>query len=262
MEDGGLLLRGWTARRWQGRGQAAIATAAAVAIPLAILMQGLSAGAESGPGGSSPNAAFISIAIFTLVFPLALITFDAVRKMEGMVSQLKDSIKFDSLTRVLSRSYFLDLMRDSKDDGYVCIVDADHFKRINDTFGHGAGDMALIELAHRIEFSAGLLGQVGRLGGEEFGVFFPGISRERAEGLAEGIRSQVARSLVTIGGNEIALTVSIGVAFHCRGEPLRTALTAADVNLFRAKRNGRNKIVFDDSGITDWPEREKFRLAS
>ena len=103
MEDGGLLLRGWTARRWQGRGQAAIATAAA--IPLAILMQGLSAGAESGPGGSSPNAAFISIAIFTLVFPLALITFDAVRKMEGMVSQLKDSIKFDSLTRVLSRSY-------------------------------------------------------------------------------------------------------------------------------------------------------------
>lgn len=262
MKDGGRLLRGWTVRRLQGRGIAAVAAAAAVAIPLAILMRGFSVGALSGPGGTSPNGAFIPIALFTLVFPLALITFDAIRKMEGMVGQLKDSIKFDSLTRVLSRSYFLDLMRSSTQDGYVLIIDADYFKQVNDTYGHGAGDAVLVELAQSIEWGAGRLGHVGRLGGEEFGVFLPGVSRERAESQAEGIRDRVAKTAIVVEGMEISVTVSIGAAFYERGGPLRSALTAADVHLFQAKRSGRNNVVFDDAMQTDWPSREKIRVVS
>ena len=126
------------------------------------------------------------------------------------------------------------------------MIDADYFKRINDSYGHGAGDAALVELAHRIELGAGHFGHVGRLGGEEFGVFFPDISHNLAEKLAGEIRVQVAHRPIYIEGIEIFLTVSIGAARYIAAEPLRTSLTTADANLFRAKAQGRNTVVFDN----------------
>lgn len=124
------------------------------------------------------------------------------------------------------------------------MIDADYFKRINDIYGHGAGDAALVELAQRIEWGVGHFGYVGRLGGEEFGVFFPDISRNLAEELAEEIRVQVAHRPTYIEGIEIFLTVSIGAARYTAGKPLRASLTTADANLFRAKAQGRNTVVF------------------
>ena len=233
-------------RRLQAAGSAALVTCAAMAVPVSILLAGFSMGGVFISEVFKPTVALVGTMLLTLLFPLVMMTFDAIRKMEAMVAQVKESIKFDSLTRVLCRSYFLDLLRDSNQDGYILIVDADYFKRINDGYGHGAGDAALVALAHGIEWGAENLGHVGRLGGEEFGVFLPGVSRNVAEKVAEDIRAQVAGRPIYIEGIEINLTVSIGAAPYTSGQPLRASLTPADENLYRAKALGRNKVVFDD----------------
>lgn len=245
MEKSGHIPHGWIVRRLQAGGSAMLVTGAAMAVPVGILLTGFSVSGLFISDSLGPTATLVCILIMTLLFPLVMVTFDAIRKMEAIVAQVRDSIKFDSLTRVLSRSYFLDLMRDSNADGFVLIVDADYFKRINDTYGHGAGDTALVELALSIEWGAGHSGSVGRLGGEEFGVFLPGVSSNLAEKLAEDIRVRVERNPIFVAGTEVPLTVSIGAAAYKSGEPLRNSLTAADMNLFRAKERGRNMVVFD-----------------
>ena len=245
MERRGDIHDAWFVGRLQASGSAALVTATAMAVPVGILLTGFSMSGLFITENLKPTAAFVCTIIFTLLFPLLMVTFDAMRKMEGIVSQIRDTTKFDSLTRVLSRSYFLDLMRGASEDGYVLIVDADYFKRINDTFGHGAGDSALAELAMNIEWGVGNWGRVGRLGSEEFGVFLPGISRSLAQKLAEDIRTRVECHPIFAAGTEVSLTVSIGAAPYFCGQPLRTALTLADINLIRAKESGRNTVVFN-----------------
>ena len=246
MEKNSILSHGGIVRRLQAAGSAALVTFAAMAVPVSILLAGFSMGGLFISEVFKPTAALVGTMELTLLFSLVMVTFDAIRKMETIIAQVKESIKFDSLTHVLCRSYFLDLLRASNQGGYILIVDADYFKRINDGYGHGAGDAALVELAHSIEWCAGNFRHTGRLGGAEFGVFLPGVSRGVAEKLAEDIRAQVAGRPIYIEGIEINLTVSIGAAPYTSEQPLRASLTSANENLYRAKALGRNKVVFDD----------------
>ena len=245
MEKPAVLTQHWMLYRLRAICGTMIVSAIAIAIPIAILVVGFSLSGLLFTTSFQPSLMFVFILAFTLIFPLIVVTFDAIRKMETLVEQLKDVIKYDGLTRVLSRLYFLDMVRASRRDGYVLIVDADNFKRINDSYGHGVGDAVLVELALSIEWGAGPLGQVSRLGGEEFGVFLPNVTGSLALKLAEDIRTRVARHPVIVDGAEINLTVSIGAAPYTNGHLLRTALSAADRNLFRAKERGRNAVVFD-----------------
>lgn len=192
-----------------------------------------------------------SMLIFALLLPLVLVSLDTMKKMEQAVSQIRESVQYDGLTRVLSRSHFLDLLRSSKDDGYLLLIDADKFKLVNDTHGHAAGDDALVHLANAIEWSAGSDALVGRLSGEEFAVFIPNANRAVAHDRAEAIRSRVARYPLYFNGKEIDLSVSIGGVKRFAGEPLREALTPADKCLYAAKDRGRNTIVFAELGSTD-----------
>ena len=178
-----------------------------------------------------------------------MVSLDTMKKMENAVTQIRDSVKYDGLTRVLSRSHFLDLLRNCKDDGYLLIVDADKFKLMNDTHGHAAGDDALVQIANGIEWSAGSDAMVGRLGGEEFAVFLPNATRAVAEDRAEAIRSRVSRYPVIFSGKEIDLSVSIGGVKRVAGEPLREALTPADQCLYAAKDKGRNRVIFAEPGL-------------
>lgn len=242
MDNSVHILHSWIVRRLQAGGSAALVTGAAMAVQVSILLAGFSMNWIVSTDSLKSTLAFVC----TLISALAIVNFHAIRELKATVAQIKKLIKFDGLTGILSRKYFLDYVMDSGKSGYILIVDADYFKRINDSYGHGAGDAALIELAHSIGWGAGNLSHVGRLGGEEFGVFFPGVSRKVAQKLAEDIRAQVARRPIYIEGIEILLTVSIGAAPYNRGEPLRASLTSADENLFRAKALGRNMVVFDD----------------
>ena len=125
----------------------------------------------------------------------------------------------------------------------LILIDVDHFKRINDTFGHAAGDAVLVEVSRRLrDLCAGEDGILARWGGEEFLVVLRGTGREGAVLLAERLRGAVATEPVRLEPQTVAVTVSIGVAdVEARRPPLQ-ALQAADAALYAAKRGGRDRV--------------------
>ncbi|SHF83078.1 diguanylate cyclase [Loktanella atrilutea] len=132
--------------------------------------------------------------------------------------------------------------------GVFMIIDADHFKTVNDTYGHEAGDAALKHVAECLRQSVRPGDKLCRFGGEEFGVLIPSISRSLIAARAEDIRRKVAENPVVFEGRTIHLTVSIGVAQ--RSGPHVTAFHSmmrdADLALYKAKATGRNCVSVSD----------------
>ena len=136
----------------------------------------------------------------------------------------------------------------------VCLMlDIDHFKRINDSFGHAAGDQVLRELAHRIETEIRASDVAARWGGEEFIILLPDTDADAGRGLAERIRKSVSTSAFTLPDSScIRVTVSIGIAgitpaegdndFKTVGDAL---IARADVALYSAKAAGRDRVIFE-----------------
>jgi diguanylate cyclase (GGDEF)-like protein len=122
----------------------------------------------------------------------------------------------------------------------VLILDIDHFKKVNDTFGHIVGDQLLVELCEWICHSTRATENLYRYGGEEFVLIAEHTSLEAAVQLAQKLRAQIARKLFASG---IRITVSIGVAQLQRGESRQDWLGRADAALYRAKAHGRNQVV-------------------
>jgi len=126
----------------------------------------------------------------------------------------------------------------------VIMVDLDHFKHVNDTYGHLAGDAVLRETAGRMQAVVRSYDLVGRFGGEEFLIVLPGTSGANAAQLAERLRAAVAHDPVCHDGVPIPVTASFGVGAGGTapgGDP-QTLIRLADEALYRAKENGRNRI--------------------
>jgi len=135
----------------------------------------------------------------------------------------------------------------------VLFVDLDHFKKVNDTYGHAAGDAVLREVAKRLGQGIRSYDKVGRLGGEEFLVLLPECDGRLSTIVAERLRRMVCSTPVVVGGTQIACTVSIGAAgtdqmARANGPQL---LEAADKALYRAKSSGRNRVIL--AIASDWP---------
>ena len=139
-------------------------------------------------------------------------------------------------------------------DNLVCLMlDVDHFKSINDTFGHAAGDTVLRDLAGRVDAEIRASDVAARYGGEEFVVLLPATEARAAEVLAERIRNAVGSEPFELpGGGSIAVTVSIGIAAitpDTRSDDLKTLgdslLARADVALYRAKSAGRDRVIVE-----------------
>jgi two-component system cell cycle response regulator len=126
----------------------------------------------------------------------------------------------------------------------LLLIDADHFKAVNDRLGHVTGDQTLRALAARIQAAVRQEGLVARYGGEEFAVVLPEASLDAGVHVAERIRAQVAQAPFCFGGAIYSLTVSIGVAATIGEESLglEEFLDRADTNLYRAKGEGRNRV--------------------
>lgn len=159
----------------------------------------------------------------------------------------------DGLTGVLNRGSWLQharslFARDSRQSEWVsvAVLDLDHFKQINDSFGHPAGDAVLVEFCKRM----GALGKevaIGRIGGEEFAMLLPNSPPHRALRKLERLRETVAGAPFSIGPSRaIPVTVSIGIASMVMeaGETLEELIARADEALYIAKRNGRNRVHF------------------
>lgn len=125
----------------------------------------------------------------------------------------------------------------------MLIVDIDHFKRVNDTYGHLIGDQVLVGVADTIRSQLRDYDVVGRFGGEEFVVLLPRADVTEARRVAERLRSRVGRMAVPADDNMITVTISVGVAImSVHGDDLIELLAAADLALYRAKELGRDQI--------------------
>lgn len=169
----------------------------------------------------------------------------------------------DSLTGLFNRRYLmvhLDklLMKTKETNKSLCVMvlDVDHFKVVNDTYGHAAGDEVLKAFSQRVSQRLRSFDLVARLGGEEFVVVLPDTNLDIAKQVAERLRRIVADEPFKISAppHDISVTVSIGAALIEKGAAtVEEALKLADDELYRAKEGGRNQVYFEGIGMLDQP---------
>ena len=194
---------------------------------------------------------FISISIaaaipLLITPPLALLVLYVLWQVTRTIDQINDFIRHDALTGVLTRGYFLDMVgRAAHRGGVFFMLDVDHFKKINDDHGHDLGDEALKVFAAAIKSIAKDDWMIGRLGGEEFGLFVPGAGREAAATIGADICAAVRNRGEYVVGKRIGLTVSVGCCAHVAGRSLDELMKTADMRLYDAKRSGRDRYVID-----------------
>jgi len=168
------------------------------------------------------------------------------------IETISDMASTDFLTGARNRkSFFKELntyMDDCKDSGErfaVAILDIDHFKNLNDTFGHDAGDVAIKELVRLIQESIKGSDVIARFGGGEFCVLLKDIDKNSAVELFVRLRLKVAKNLIIINDKEIRYTVSMGITFNC-DEGITEMIYQADMALYNAKNSGRNRVEISE----------------
>ena len=190
---------------------------------------------------------------------------------EGLIrarEDLRELAIHDSLTGLWNRGMVLDqLGRElsrSRREGKalaVAIADLDHFKKVNDTLGHAAGDAVLREAADRMRSAVRDCDFIGRYGGEEFLLVLPGCDGVAGLAVAERVRSRMADEPVRAGEALLPITVSIGLAYsRATGVEPEALIRAADEALYRAKAAGRNRVaepVSVEGAAADAPSSER-----
>ncbi len=176
---------------------------------------------------------------------------DLNKNLQDAYQQLQERASRDSLTGVLNRGAILEHFsqqlqhaRTNQLNLAVIMLDIDHFKRLNDTYGHVNGDIVLRNVASILREGTPAPGRCGRYGGEEFLLVLSEEVAERASEVAEKIRKTLAESFVNLDGTPVQVTASLGVAL-LREQPLASTtelIELADSRLYLAKQNGRNQV--------------------
>ena len=173
------------------------------------------------------------------------------RRIIELQEQIRALARRDALTGLLNRGAVLEVFtnevvraRREHTPLSIIMVDFDHFKRVNDTYGHLAGDAVLREIARRMSEQVRPYDAVGRYGGEEFLLVLPNCAHDEAVEVAERLRVRAVSEPVVFEGTSITIAISLGLACQARilsdePEPL---IAAADAALYEAKRTGRNRV--------------------
>ncbi|HEY4395471.1 MAG TPA: GGDEF domain-containing protein [Polyangia bacterium] len=182
--------------------------------------------------------------------------------------QMYESALRDGLTKVFNKKYFTDYLEKefafaARHKGPLALIflDIDHFKKINDTHGHPAGDFVLAELSQMMAELLRTEDVLARFGGEEFTVLCRGSDQNGARIVAERLRAAVEARKFTFGGQDIPVTISLGIAAVPESgvNDHATFLAAADKALYEAKRSGRNRVCIHGSEKTPEPQARKPR---
>ena len=171
-------------------------------------------------------------------------------QLQQLAAELQHRATHDALTGVLNRSAIIDAANRYLDNGgtVMIVLDIDEFKRINDDFGHPAGDAVIFGITDCLRRVVGDSGVVGRVGGEEFTVLLPGHPLDRACEIAEAMRQAIAATEFPAPVDR-RITASFGISANPHGTSFDDAYGAADAALYRAKRSGRNQVVVSEGAV-------------
>ncbi|MDO5045874.1 GGDEF domain-containing response regulator [Campylobacter sp.] len=173
---------------------------------------------------------------------------NTIEAMEN-IERIANFANHDFLTGACNRRYFyanmneyLKKVAETNESYALAMIDIDHFKKINDTYGHESGDKAIKFIAKKLidETKGGDI--VARFGGEEFCVVLKNISQEEAVKFFVNLRASIASSSIMLKKESIKMTVSVGLAFASKNSSIEELLELADEALYAAKRNGRNRV--------------------
>ena len=239
---------------WSARGRArvwaltALGTAACIAVAFAVDSYSFETGRWRW--GSDPlNNLLIPL---ILAPPFFFVLLDKMRQLAVAHRELMTVAATDGLTSLLNRRAFTEMVdgylkrveaaEKASPGGAMLLIDVDHFKTVNDRFGHETGDEALKLIAAAIRGTVRDTDLVGRMGGEEFCVFLPGQPAERVAAVAERIRVAVTEAEFTPSGSRHDLSVSVGGVTFGDAPPFSDIYRGADERLYAAKHNGRNRV--------------------
>ena len=192
--------------------------------------------------------------------------------LQGLIDALCELSSRDALTGLANRRHFemvlareIDRVARAGEPALLLLLDLDHFKHVNDSYGHAAGDLVLKAVAEALLECVRPMDTVARIGGEEFAIVLPNCPPAFGPTVAERVRTRVERRPVTIGLTEqISVTLSLGGAFAPQW--VRSSVTLwlerADLQLYNAKTGGRNRAVFEPAAVSLVTAEEKGLLFS
>jgi len=207
------------------------------------------------------RAAFTEFGVLVIVLPwfavmggyvnrLRVRLSDSNRELRRAFDHIGELAIRDELTAAFNRRFLIDTLARERSRAErtheafsICLADLDHFKAINDTLGHAAGDSVLKHFAALAPRGLRGIDTFGRFGGEEFLLVLPGTDRQGALAVAERVRAATEASALPDLPFERRITISIGVATYERGEEVSTLLARADQALYQAKNAGRNRVI-------------------
>ncbi len=176
---------------------------------------------------------------------------EKIKKLETELEATKEKALYDGLTKAYNRFVFEDRIvkeveKAKREDKnlHLIMLDIDHFKRINDTYGHQTGDMVLKILSSQIKKVIRDIDFFARYGGEEFALLLPELSDELAKNVGERIRKKIEKTKFIYNKKEVKVTISIGLTKLRKDDSVKTFIERADKALYEAKNSGRNRVVF------------------
>lgn len=190
--------------------------------------------------------------------------------LQSLIDSLVDMSSRDALTGLANRRSFelalareIDRVARAGEPALLLALDIDHFKRVNDTHGHASGDLVLKAVAAALLDCVRPMDLVARVGGEEFAIVMPNCAVGFGQNVAERVRLRIEAMPVTLGlAQQIHVTVSIGGAFApqwVRSSPAMW-IERADVQLYRAKDEGRNRVCLEQAAVSTVSAEEKALL--
>jgi diguanylate cyclase (GGDEF)-like protein len=195
------------------------------------------------------NTSVSPVIIRNGILQAKIILFRDISAQVTLMKQLENAAYTDALTGLYNRRHFFELAamtiersRRLNTSIYAAMIDLDFFKKVNDAYGHAAGDLVLKYAAEAIRQTVRSYDIVGRYGGEEFALILTDTELDGVQGLLERIRHNVAGSVIKYGEADIKITCSVGFARFSGEDTLETAIVKADRALYDVKENGRNQV--------------------
>lgn len=218
--------------------------------------QGVNAYFDGDLSGAERVANIILCLKITLIVAVPFVLYVVILQVRADLAAeyFKILSRTDHLTGLLNRRAFLDLLKGrreredalSEDNDALLVIDLDHFKQVNDRFGHEAGDAILQQVADLFRCNLRSDDIIGRFGGEEFAVALNRANAHETWNVAHRLRHAVETNVFLYDGQEIRVTISVGLVRYLKGQKLENALRQADLLTYQSKKDGRNRISYAD----------------